>query len=365
MPELRVEEVQKYLDRLYKKPVKLIAVGGMPPTGKKDELKGFGYGQPVLIEYEVDGARERAVFETVKPGGFGHDYLADRAAVLILAHETFNRLPEHVTSLDVGALTPMGELIGVGEATEFFVFDRFVEGTEYFRDLERIKDEGTLASHDEPRCLALSDYLARIHAEKVTRPELYVRRIRDLIGHGECIMGLIDSYPPQWDFVPPDTFKAIEQACVEWRWKLRGKEARLTPVHGDYHPWNVLFKDETGTAFWVLDRSRGEFGEPADDLTAMSVNYIFYSLQKYGDLREPFAGLYRAFMENYLEKTGDDEMLSVVQPFYAWRGLVIASPLWYPNLPDDIRRKIFNFVENVLAADRFDFRDVNRYLEGR
>jgi hypothetical protein len=55
-------------------------------------------------------------------------------------------------------------------------------------------------------------------------------------------------------------------------------------------------------------------------------------------------------------------MTEVAPPFYAWRGLVIGSPVWYPRLPDGVRRTIFNFIVNVLATDRFDFADVNRYL---
>jgi hypothetical protein len=55
-------------------------------------------------------------------------------------------------------------------------------------------------------------------------------------------------------------------------------------------------------------------------------------------------------------------MLEVAAPFFAWRGLVIASPIWYPRLPVAVRRTIFNFIQNILAADRFDPQDVNRYL---
>jgi aminoglycoside phosphotransferase family enzyme len=36
------------------------------------------------------------------------------------------------------------------------------------------------------------------------------------------------------------------------------------------------------------------------------------------------------FGKIYLKKTGDSEILEVVQPFYAWRALVVASPIWYP-----------------------------------
>jgi hypothetical protein len=118
-----------------------------------------------------------------------------------------------------------------------------------------------------------------------------------------------------------------------------------------------------GTDFTVLDRSRGEWGEPADDTSALSINYLFYSLHVYGRLAGPFEELFKLFWNNYLEKTGDEEMLTVIQPFYAWRGLVVASPIWYPHLTLDVREKLFNFIRNVLNTDCFDLKDVNQYFE--
>ena len=46
-------------------------------------------------------------------------------------------------------------------------------------------------------------------------------------------------------------------------------------------------------------------------------------------------------------------MFEVAAPFLAWRGLVLASPLWYPALADDARARLLTFVEAVLKADRF------------
>ena len=66
-------------------------------------------------------------------------------------------------------------------------------------------------------------------------------------------------------------------------------------------------------------------------------------------------------MKNYLLKTGDDELLKIIQPFYAWRGLVVASPIWYPNLTYDVRRKVFNFISNILDSDELCL-DMNSYL---
>jgi aminoglycoside phosphotransferase (APT) family kinase protein len=124
-------------------------------------------------------------------------------------------------------------------------------------------------------------------------------------------------------------------------------------VHGDFHPWNILFRE--GADFSVLDRSRGEWGEAADDVTCLALNYLFFSLQRSGRLEGGFEKLWRRFWERYLERSGDAQLLEVAAPFIAFRGLVMANPLWYPALDEKLRRRLLDFVLDALSQDRFDF----------
>jgi hypothetical protein len=361
--KLSVNALREYLSSLYDADVEISGVWRLNDEKSEDsnDLKGFGYGVPYIIEFSVDGEAKRVVLETMHSEGFGHDYLSDRAGSLLWQHSVFNKLPRHVRSVDVGAFTVDGKgLKSLGDCGEFFIVTEFMDGRLYHFDLDRIKETGRLSELDEKRCLVLSDYLVEIHKVKREAPWLYVRRARELVGHGECIMGLLDSYPSGLDFAGDADLIDIEQNCVVWRWLLKRKAHRLSQVHGDFHPWNVLFREDVDVT--VLDRSRGEWGEPADDITAMTVNYVFYSLQKYGELAGVFERLFSLFWKNYLNKTGDKEILEVVQPFYAWRGLVVASPVWYPDLSRDVRVKLLNFVRNVLQCERFDLERVNSYL---
>ncbi|WP_309492204.1 phosphotransferase [Candidatus Hecatella orcuttiae] len=367
MTSLSLAELQNYLASLYRGEARITHVEELGVERAKVsepflELKGFGYGKSYLIEFQVRGEKRSVVLQTMRQDSFGHEYLSDRAQNLILAHKTYNRLEGHVKSLDLGAVREDGTMASLGSCGEFFILLEKVEGKEYHWDLDEVSSRGNLRPLDLDRCLALSDYLVKIHSfRKNDMPSLYTRRIRDLLGHGECIMGLIDNYPPEERFISREELHRIEKTCVDWRWKLKDRVHRLCQVHGDFHPWNVLFRE--GVDFTVLDRSRGEWGEAGDDVSCMTVNYIFYSLQSHGKLAGPFQKLFEAFMKNYLDKTGDEELLEVVQPFYAWRALVLASPKWYPTLSFEVRRKLINFLHNILSTDRLDWKDVNQYLE--
>jgi hypothetical protein len=251
----------------------------------------------------------------------------------------------------VGAFQCDGSLVSLGKADELCLLTEYAEGKPYAQDLERLLVTGEPAANDWERADSLCDYLLEIHRQRGGDPGLYTRRIRELVGHGECIMGLIDSYPDH-PAIPRDTLKEIERTCVEWRWRLKDRVHRLRQVHGDFHPWNILF---TGPRqFRLLDRSRGEWGDPADDATCLAMNYYFFSLQRSGKLEGCFGQLWSRFWDRYLQRSGDPELLEVTAPFLAFRGLVMASPLWYPSLSDSVRQKILAFVLASLAAGKFD-----------
>jgi hypothetical protein len=361
MPELSRERLERYLATLFHTPVTVTALTSLRESKASGAAKEYGYGHPVKVEFIVGASRRTAVLETTSPGPFGHEHMEDRARMMLWDHGAYNVLPNHVRSLDVGAFDHEGNLASVAFAEEFFLLVEHVEGAAYIRDIARLQEGEALRDLDRARADALCDYLAEIHAVRGPDPGLYTRRIRELLGDGECIMGVCDGYPLPHGFIDAALLEEIERRCVPWRWRLKGRTDRLRQVHGDYHPFNILFRE--GTDFTVLDRSRGEWGEPADDVTALTGNYLFASLQATGRLEGSLETLFRRFWDRYIERTGDAGILETAAPFFTFRCLVMASPVWYPSLDASVRRKLFSFLLSVLDAPRFEPEKVNGWLD--
>ncbi|MGQ4808063.1 hypothetical protein NKDENANG_01430 [Candidatus Entotheonellaceae bacterium PAL068K] len=376
--KLSLFRVEEYLTRLLGKDVQVLALESLTDcqgttvledgTSRRalrqsstPALKKYGYGQPVLVHYRVASDERRAVLRTMASTPFGFERRADRAASVMLSYDTFNDLPRHTRALDIGVLTPDLHLrsLSLGTGDEFFVLTDYVEGDAYVRDLQRLQDTGQLTDLDVRRAQRLAAYLAEIHAVKHDDPILYRRRLRDLVGSGEGILGITDNYPSDFPFVDAVWLERVDQACVSWRWRLKARTHRLCQVHGDFHPFNVLFAADVD--LWLIDRSRGVWGEPGDDVSSMSINYLLFSLQRSGTMASPFDELWNAFWTTYMEITGDQEILAVVLPFFVWRALVVASPVW-TNISDAVRKVLFRFIENVLHQEVFDPARMHDYL---
>ena len=359
---LETARLDQYLTRVFGEPVEVLALRSLGGE-VADDPKRFGYGVPFEIECRVGSRRPMLVVSRTRPAqGFGHDYPADRAWQALYGHRAYNDFPRHVRSVDVGFIRPSGELVSAADAVDFFQLVEKAEGRLYWLDLDRLLHDGTPDSVDTDRVHALARFLAEVHRTNRDEPTLYARRIRELVGHGECVMGILDSYPHPSPALPPETCEALECALVRWRWRLRERAHRLSRTHGDFHPWNILFRE--GTDFSVLDRSRGEWGEPADDVAALAINYLFFGMRKAAQrgergVAEPFREMFQDFLRTYIEASRDFEILEILPPFLAFRALVIAHPRWYPDLPSALRAELAHLATCLAAATRFDPADVS------
>ncbi|HEX2568521.1 MAG TPA: aminoglycoside phosphotransferase family protein [Polyangia bacterium] len=341
-------------------------------SGEAEETgKASGYGEPLLLRLRQGDHEQRLVFHTATPNEFGHDRRSDRAQINLLSYDTFGRIPRHVRALDVGAIRHLGhggqagqdpgDLLSLRDAGEFYLLTTYAEGTVYAEDLRRVARSGAASPLDLARAQALARYLVDLHRERRHEPLLYRRAVRDLVGHGEGIFGVIDGYPEHTPGAPAERLRAIEQRAVEWRWKLRDRAGRLARTHGDFHPFNIVFGRDLELT--LLDASRGCVGDPADDVTCLAINYPFFALEHPRAWKGGLGLLWRTFWDTYLEGTHDEALLDVAPPFWAWRALVVANPRFYPALPAEARDRLLTLVERMLAAPRLELEQVEALFQ--
>lgn len=349
--------VRAYLEKRGGRDVRLL---GLTPLGAVAQLglKAYGYGRPLRVRWEDALGIHDAVLRTMAPDPYGHDRRADRIAVLFGAFDDFTTLPRHVQPLDAGTFDARGELVSCAPG-EAWLLTEYVDGALYARDLSALASRDRASPLDQQRTLALADYLVALHAE-ARPPADHVRDVRDVVGSGEGLFGICDGWPADHPVADAARLCSIEESAVRWRWKLRPLARRARRTHGDFHPFNILFRE--GVDFSVLDCSRRGAGEPADDVTCLSLNYLFFALAHRGTFDGALRDLWRLFWDRYLGATGDRELLEVVAPFFAWRTLVVASPVWYPDVPDAVRERLLRFAERLLAGMPFDPNAIETWL---
>ena len=324
-------------------------------------VQGSGF----LIEMTTSTGVRSYVVKTLIPEGLGHDYPSDRAAVFLLDFDEYNNLPKHVMGIDVLSEMGDGSLKSVSGGKEYYLLMERAEGESYFTDLSGFAHKDQLNEIDGKKIAAMTSYLAEIHHVREDSKTLYWRKLRDTVGHGECLMGVFDTYPD--GALAYGEMADIIKKSVDWCVRLKPKYKRLCQIHGDFHPGNVWFKapcDELPAEvdFILLDRSRGPWGEPADDVTALTINYIFFSIKSHGHIKGAYLEGLNMFFDGYMKASGDEEIIAVAAPFFAFRGAVVANPVFYPEVTPEQRRLIFRFVHNVLDDDSFDYQRVNDYL---
>jgi aminoglycoside phosphotransferase family enzyme len=352
--------VQKYLEAKEGKKVKIVLY---------DKLGSGWHGTGYKIKFKVKSAKGKVnvkeiVVRTLMPEGFSHDFLADRAKVFVTQHEMSHHIPGHVRSYDVSGYSKDGELISIGDAKEFFQVVEVANGSSYSSDFSRIKESGKLEAGDLEKARFLAKYLAKLHSSKLKASEevtssIRKRHLRDAIGHGEMLMGVVDTYPEGFKFITKDGL--TEYICKAIRFREKVKDIKFTPcrIHGDFHPGNIIFE---GKNIKLLDASREIWGDPGDDVICLAINYVWFAVMQSGSFSGPFAELFNAFWQEYFDITKDELIVQTAGVHMAFRGVVVAHPFFYSAQSDDVRKKMISLVQSVLGQEKFDPSRINNDL---
>ncbi len=352
MLELRPELLSNYLASLF---------FGAVSDVKISQLGSGCVGTGFSVNFKVDGRPQRKILKTLFTSNLGMDHFSDRAGALLLAHSHYHKVPHHVKSIDVGSVAEDGQIISVGKAKEFFILMDEAHGTNLFTDFSRMAKEENLSLLDQKRIIELSTLLNQLHQQKPAenKDSLYKRSLRSVVGGNTSIMSIIDMYPQNLSWVTADEFQQLICKTISFWTNYRFNSNRLCHVHGDFHPGNIWYQENGQLT--LLDRSGQTYGEPADDLTAFSINFIFYALKERGEFSGALKRGWELFWQNYLQLSGDREILHLAPLFLTLRAMVVINPVFYPDSffgsksqADLVRKKMFVFADKLLQRKILD-----------
>ena len=86
---VRKQALEEYLRSRFGPDVVLLSHGVIGKASSKGAQKQYGYGTPVKLTFRVGREIRMAVLETMKPGPFGHEHMADRAQAMLWDYESY------------------------------------------------------------------------------------------------------------------------------------------------------------------------------------------------------------------------------------------------------------------------------------
>ncbi|MFO0713211.1 MAG: hypothetical protein U0353_25370 [Sandaracinus sp.] len=98
--------------------VRVLGTGDEESAGETH--KAIGYGRPIRVQLEAASGRHDLVLHTASPNAFGHDRRSDRVAEMLLAWDSFSRIPRHVEAVDVGVIEADGSLVSLASSGEAY-----------------------------------------------------------------------------------------------------------------------------------------------------------------------------------------------------------------------------------------------------
>jgi len=356
---LKSNQIKEYLKKNFKG-----KIGNLSIKELGSGVMGTGY----LLDFTINLVTKRLVLKSIFANNLNLDHYSDRAQNFFLAHDSYNSMKNHIKSKDVISVNSQGELKSVGDSKEFFILMEEAKGQDFFKDLEKIGEQGFVDEITKKKILILSDFLVKLHSKKVGSISMYRRKTRETLAGGGSVAMILDSWPEEVYSVFKSEWKEIIKRCVDVWDSSRNLTNRNCEIHGDFHPGNLWFNEDLNLT--VLDRARGISGEPADDISAFVLNPIFYSVKKYGKFEGEYKEVFDLFWNNYFSKTLDKEMRKVLGLYFAFRTSVVCHPVFYSDdffggkeKAEITRSKMIHFSLNVLRDKEFSPSKINEYIK--
>ena len=243
----------------------------------------------------------------------------------------------------------------ITEDTEIYQIQDFGgEGISYLELLDKKLEKCIVDEKDKQEIDSIVDYLAEIHKTKHKSEDkkilnaVYNDFLRNIIGHPEYLLMLLHDIPQGNRVLSPKKQGEFISLMLENMHYFKNESYRLSAIHGDFWGANVFFREDE--SLYVVDHSRMPWGDPGFDvgfwLSQYLINYIKTENIYFKNLGE-------YFLEEYLKKTGDYDIMGIISYSLGLVAVMYCSPLIVPELKDEVRKKIYDHTIEMLRKKEF------------
>ncbi len=323
-------------------------------TIKKIEKIGSGYhsdGFKLILE------NGRPLFlKKLKSYDLGFEYPERRISSLLISHSMAKRIKFSPQPIGI-ILENKNESFVIPEISEetrvYQVQELEKEGVDYWTLLQLKKNKKQIDGEDLQELSKIIDYITRVHnikhpfTDKNRLRAVYNDAIRSVLTHPELTLMFLSEFPKNHPIFPLQ--KQREYLKLAWNLLMKWKDRcdRLTALHGDFWGANFFFKKDKST--WVIDYSRIPWGDPGIDIGWWFGQYLwFYHETK----NEYFKKLGEKFLELYIQKTKDKEIIKASSLAMIFLGVIYITPRFHPDLDIKIGKRFFKNVIEIIKNNK-------------
>lgn len=292
----------------------------------------------------------------IKSEDMGFEFPERKITSLLVSHSMLKRHNNYPNSLGVVIKNEKFEFLpDINDSTEVYQIQEYGgEGKSYLELLEKKTGKSEIDQTDRDEIDKVIDFIAQIHKTKPTNKDTEMQRaiyndyLRSVIGHPEYLLLLLQRVPDDSPVLKPSEQGEFISLVWENMHYFKDHPERLTAIHGDFWGSNLFFRDD-GSVF-VIDYSRMPWGDPGFDVGIWMSQYL---IRYHMGNQSYFRQLGDYFLEQYIKKTGDSEVVKTMVYALAVIAVIYSSEARTPGVPDEARVSFYNNVMGMLKKKEF------------
>jgi len=272
-------------------------------------------------------------------GGMSKDYNSDKVGYFLLQHTCASNHINHCKSYGISFKDFKGEIFNLDTIKDTYQVIDYVSGKEFFETITNLEEKFDLVT---PYLDKIIDYLVQLHSikpdfNKQKTNNLYNRHLKDVIG-SEVFLDVLDAWSENDDLVTLKIKEKVNSKLFILREQYKNNYKRCSRIHADLHFGNIFFNMKKELT--VLDSARNPWGEPADDLICLLINFDYISIKKHKEITSYYENIKQYILKRYLEKTKDSDIKNYFDLFYILRLFILLNPNFFNN-NNKVRKILF------------------------